>query len=66
MIAAPVGSPASLFWPVTRYDAQTRSEVATGQEKAVFRSLFADIAPDGANSVDRYFGPAKPDGAGDR
>jgi hypothetical protein len=58
--------PASLFWSVTCYDAQTRSEVATGQEKAALRSLFEDVAPDCADSVDLYFGPTKPDGAGDR
>jgi hypothetical protein len=61
--------PASLFWSVTCYDAQTRSEVIADQGKAALRSLFEDIAPDGTDSVDLYFGPtepAEPDGVADR
>ncbi len=68
-LTVPLPVPASLFWSVTCYDAKTRSEVTTGQGKAALRSLFEDIAPDGADSVDLYFGPAEPtepDGAANR
>jgi hypothetical protein len=68
-LTVPLPVPASLFWSVTCYDAQTRSEVAADQAKAALRSLFEDLAPDGADSVDLYFGPtepAEPDGAADR
>ncbi|MGC1757361.1 MAG: DUF1214 domain-containing protein, partial [Trebonia sp.] len=68
-LTVPLPVPASLFWSVTCYDAKTRSEVTTGQGKAALRSLFEDIAPDGADSVDLYFGPSEPtepDGAANR
>jgi hypothetical protein len=68
-LTVPLPVPASLFWSVTCYDAQTRSEVSADQGKAALRSLFEDVAPDGADSVDLYFGPAEPaepDGAADR
>jgi hypothetical protein len=65
-LTVPLPVPASLFWSVTCYDAQTRSEISAEQGKAALRSLFEDIAPGGAGSVDLYFGPAKPEEAGDR
>jgi hypothetical protein len=65
-LTVPLPVPASLFWSVTCYDAQTRSEVNAEQGKAALRSLFEDIAPGGADSVDLYFGPARPEGAGER
>lgn len=36
----PVPVPASLFWSVTVYDAETRSEIQTKQDRAALRSLF--------------------------
>jgi hypothetical protein len=36
----PTPVPANLFWSVTVYDAQTRSQVQTDQDKAALRSLF--------------------------
>jgi hypothetical protein len=65
-LTVPLPVPASLFWSVTCYDAQTRSEVSTGQGQAALRSLFEDISPDGAGSVDLRFGPLRPDGADGR
>ncbi len=62
-LTVPLPVPASLFWSVTCYDAQTRSEVVTGQGRAALRSLFEDLTGDGAGSVDLYFGPGQPDGA---
>lgn len=65
-LAVPLPVPASLFWSVTCYDAQTRSEVDAEQGRAALRSLFEDVAPAGAGTVDLYFGPVRPAGAGDR
>jgi hypothetical protein len=65
-LTVPLPVPASLFWSVTCYDAKTRSEVAAEQGKAALRSLFDDLAPGASHSVDLYFGPTKPDEAGDR
>ena len=65
-LTVPLPVPASLFWSVTGYDAQTRSEISTDQGKAALRSLFEDITPGDADQVDLYFGPARPGGADGR
>lgn len=54
--------PGKLFWSVTIYDAQTRSQVQTDQDKAALRSLFElkDVAP-GA-PADLFLGPQAPAG----
>ncbi|GBQ27806.1 DUF1214 domain-containing protein [Gluconacetobacter azotocaptans] len=54
--------PGKLFWPVTVYDAETRSEVQTDQDEAALRSMveLKDVA--GRAPVDLYFGPTAPDG----
>ncbi|MFI5536529.1 DUF1214 domain-containing protein [Nocardia sp. NPDC051900] len=54
--------PAGLFWSVTVYDAQTRSQIQADQGKAALRSLFElrDLPPDGP--VRLHFGPIPPDG----
>lgn len=59
-LTVPLPVPASLFWSVTCYDSETRSEVVTEQGQAALRSLFDDIEPSGAGSVDLYFGPVRP------
>ncbi len=60
-LTVPLPVPAGLFWSVTAYDAATRSEVQTDQDKAALRSLFElkDLTGD---SVDLYFGPTAPAG----
>jgi hypothetical protein len=65
-LTIPLPVPANLFWSVTAYDAQTRSQVQTPQNKAVLRSLFElkDIA--NAKSVDLFFGPNAPSGQENR
>jgi hypothetical protein len=65
-LTVPLPVPASLLWSVTAYDSQTRSEVTTPQARAALRSLFEDLAPDGARAVDLYFGPSEPDRAAGR
>jgi len=57
----PVPVPAKLFWSVTVYDAETRSEIQTKQDRAALRSLF-ERATAKDNSVDLYFGPKEPVG----
>ena len=59
-LSVPLPVPASLFWSVTCYDSETRSEVVAEQGQAALRSLFEDITPAGADSVDLYFGPVRP------
>ena len=56
----PLPVPGKLFWSVTVYDARTRSQVQTGQGKAVLSSLFDFSDTAGSDSVDLFFGPAAP------
>ncbi len=63
-VALPV--PAGLFWSVTVYDAATRSEIKTAQDKAALRSLFELKDLGDVKSVDLYFGPKSPAGQEDR
>ncbi|MBP3960184.1 DUF1254 domain-containing protein [Gemmata sp. G18] len=58
----PLPVPAGLFWSVTVYDAATRSEVQTAQDKAALRSLFELKDTGDAKSIDLYFGPKAPAG----
>ncbi|MDH6230156.1 hypothetical protein M2281_000728 [Mesorhizobium soli] len=61
-LSIPQPVPGKLFWSVTAYDAQTRSEVQTDQDKAALRSLFElkDVNMD--DPVELYFGPKAPAG----
>ncbi len=62
-LQVPQPVPAKLFWSITVYDAPTRSEIRTDQNKAALRSLFelADAKPD--EPVVLHFGPQPPPGA---
>jgi hypothetical protein len=62
-LTIPLPVPASLFWSVTCYDSQTRSEVQANQAAAALRSLFDDLNASGASEVDLWFSPSKPKGA---
>jgi hypothetical protein len=62
-LSIPVPVPASLFWSVTVYDAETPSEIQTKQDRATIRSLFDKATPKD-NAVDLYFGPKEPTGKG--
>ncbi|MFJ9516953.1 DUF1254 domain-containing protein [Kitasatospora sp. NPDC101801] len=62
-LRVPLPVPYSLFWSITLYDAQTRSEVVTEQGRAALRSLFEKLEPEGADHVDLWFGPDEPTGA---
>jgi hypothetical protein len=54
--------PQKLFWSVTVYDAETRSQIQTDQDKAALRSLveLKDVPKTG--TTDLYFGPTAPAG----
>ncbi|SHL35379.1 Uncharacterized conserved protein [Chitinophaga jiangningensis] len=61
-LTVPQPVPAKLFWSVTVYDAETRSQVLTDQNKAALRSMFElkDLA--GNPNAELYFGPTAPAG----
>lgn len=65
-LTVPTPVPGKLFWSVTVYDAQTRSQVQTDQDKAALRSLFElkDVASAaGSGQVTLLFGPTAPAGS---
>jgi len=61
-LIVPQPVPAKLFWSVTVYDAETRSQVATDQGKAALRSMFELKDKLGEKSVELFFGPKSPTG----
>jgi hypothetical protein len=61
-LTVPTLVPGKLFWSVTVYDAQTRSQIQTDQKKAALRSLFELKDLGDAKSVDLHFGPTAPAG----
>jgi hypothetical protein len=60
-LAVPLPVPGKLFWSVTVYDAETRSQIRTDQDKAALRSLFELHDASGA-AVELHFGPTAPAG----
>jgi hypothetical protein len=60
-LTVPLPVPGTLFWSVTVYDTDTRSQVQTDQKKAALRSLF-ELKDIGKESVDLFFGPVAPKG----
>jgi hypothetical protein len=61
-LTVPQPVPANLFWSVTVYDAATRSQIQTAQDKAALRSLFELKDKGGEKALDLYFGPKAPPG----
>ncbi len=59
-LTVPLPVPGKLFWSVTVYDARTRSQIQTSQDKAVLSSLF-DLHDAAGESVDLHFGPTPPE-----
>jgi hypothetical protein len=59
-LSIPQPVPNKLFWSVTAYDAQTRSEVQTDQDKAALRSMFELKNVSTSQPTDLYFGPTAP------
>jgi hypothetical protein len=60
-LTVPLPVPGKLFWSVTVYDAETRSQIQTDQEKAALRSLF-EVKDRSGTAVDLYFAPKAPSG----
>ena len=60
-LTVPTPVPAGLFWSITVYDAQTRSQVQAPLGRAALRSLF-ELPQDDSGSIDLYFGPNAPVG----
>jgi hypothetical protein len=60
-LTVPLPVPAKLFWSVTVYDAETRSEIKTDQGYAALRSLF-ELKDVRGSTADLYFGPNAPPG----
>jgi hypothetical protein len=60
-LTVPLPAPAKLFWSVTVYDAETRSEIKTDQGYAALRSLF-ELKDEKGSAADLYFGPTAPPG----
>ncbi|WHO39399.1 DUF1254 domain-containing protein [Sphingobium sp. AP49] len=60
-LKVPLPVPARLFWSVTVYDTETRSQIDTEQGKAALRSLFelGDLPGDAA---ELFFSPEPPEG----
>jgi hypothetical protein len=61
-LSIPQPVPDKLFWSVTAYDAGTRSEVQTDQDKAALRSLFELKNVPTDQPTELYFGPTAPAG----
>lgn len=61
-LALPEPVPSKLFWSVTIYDARTRSEVQTDQDKAALRSMFELKDVSMTEPTELYFGPTAPPG----
>jgi hypothetical protein len=61
-LTVPQPVPAKLFWSVTVYDPDSRSEILTGTHKAALRSMYELKNTASAPTVDLYFGPTAPAG----
>ena len=61
-LSVPLPVPDKLFWSITVYDAQTRTEIVTDQRQAALRSLI-ELTPDvlgEAQQAELYFSPKQP------
>lgn len=61
-LTVPQPVPGKLFWSVTVYDTDTRSQVVTDQGKAALRSLFELKDVSKTQPTELYFGPTPPAG----
>ena len=59
-LTMPQPVPAKLFWSITVYDAETRSQIQTDQNKAALRSLFELADLDTSHAADLHFAPEAP------
>ena len=61
VLHVPLPVPGKLFWSVTVYDTETRSQIQTSQKKAALRSLF-ELKDVKGKAAELHFGPAAPKG----
>ncbi|TWB04447.1 DUF1254 domain-containing protein [Bradyrhizobium stylosanthis] len=61
-LSMPQPVPGRLFWSVTVYDTQTRSQVQTDQARGALRSMFELKDIKGTAPADLFFGPDAPRG----
>ena len=61
-LTVPQPVPGKLFWSVTVYDTDTRSQINTDQGKAALRSLFELKNASATTPTELYFGPQAPSG----
>jgi len=61
-LTVPQPVPADLFWSATIYDVDTRSQIATDQDKATLSSLYEKFQANPDRSIELYFGPRAPVG----
>jgi hypothetical protein len=59
-LTIPQPIPARLLWSITAYDAHTRSQVQTPQDRAALSSLQQRFTPDPDGSLTLHFGPDAP------
>lgn len=64
-LSVPLPVPDRLFWSVTVYDAEMRSQIQTDQGKAALRSLF-ELKGLTGSQANLHFGPTAPAGQEDR
>jgi hypothetical protein len=64
-LSVPLPVPAKLFWSVTVYDVDSRSQIQTAQKKAALRSMF-ELKDATGRSADLFFGPTPPEGQASR
>lgn len=64
-LTVPLPVPAKLFWSVTIYDPDNRSELQTDQGKAALRSL-VELKDATGSTTELYFGPKAPAGQENR
>jgi hypothetical protein len=61
-LVVPQPVPEKLFWSVTVYDAETRSQIQTDQDRAALRSLVELKGVSTTQPTELYFGPQAPAG----
>lgn len=65
-LTVPGPVPGNLFWSATVYDVDTRSQIATDQDRASVGSITTKPQPNPDGSIDIYFGPKAPVGKEDQ
>ena len=64
-LSVPLPVPGRLFWSITVYDSETRSQIQTDQNKAALRSMF-ELKDVHGETAELFFGPTAPAGEEDR